>query len=156
MIEFEIPGRKKIRAEHLVLDYNGTVAVDGELLPGISGLLNLLSEKIEVHVITADTFGRAAEELKGVKCTLDIIGSGDQQRQKADFIASLGADSVVAVGNGYNDLLMLRDSAVGIAVIQKEGASAGAVAESDIITTSVTDALELLLNPLRVAATLRW
>ncbi len=155
MIEFKIPGIKTIQAEHLVLDYNGTVAVDGRLLPAISDKLNVISDRIEVHVITADTFGEAAAELQGVKCTLDIIKNGDQQKQKSDFIASLGADKVIAIGNGFNDLLMLKDAALGIAVVQEEGASAKTIFAADIVVVSITDALDLLLNPLRIAATLR-
>jgi soluble P-type ATPase len=50
---------------------------------------------------------------------------------------------------------MLEESILGIAVIQKEGASAKTVAAADIVVTSITDALELVLNPLRIAATLR-
>lgn len=155
MIEIDIPGIMKIYSEHLVLDYNGTLAEDGKIIPGIGDIINRISENLEVHVITADTFGKAADELAGVKCTLDIIGRGDQQKQKADFITSLGAEKVIAIGNGFNDLLMLKDSALGIAVIQKEGASAKTVAAADIVVTSIKDALELLLNPLRIAATLR-
>jgi soluble P-type ATPase len=155
MIKIDIPGIKKINAEHLVLDYNGTVAVDGNLISGAADLLNQISSELEVHVITADTFGKAAAELAGLKCTLDIIGTGDQQKQKSGFIASLGSEKVIAIGNGFNDLLMLKDSALGIAVIQKEGASAKAVAAADIVVTSIIDALELILNPLRIAATLR-
>ncbi len=155
MIEIDIPGIKKISAEHLVLDYNGTVAVDGHLISGVADLLNLISSALEVHVITADTFGKAAAEIAGVKCTFDIIGTGDQQKQKADFIATLGPEKVIAIGNGYNDAAMLSDAALGIAVIQKEGASVKTVAAADIAVTSIKDALELLLNPLRIAATLR-
>ena len=155
MIEIDIPGQGIIRAEHLVLDYNGTLAADGNLIPGTAELLNRISENLEVHVITADTFGKASAELAGVKCTLDIIGNGDQQIQKAAFIRSLGAEKVIAIGNGFNDLMMLRDAALGIAVVQMEGASAKTVAASDIIVNSVIHALDLLLNPLRIAATLR-
>ena len=155
MIEIDIPGIKKIYAEHLVLDYNGTVAEDGKLIMGVSGILNTLSDRLKVHVITADTFGNASAELTGVKCTLDIIGKGDQQKQKLDFISSLGSDKVIAIGNGYNDMLMLREAVLGISVIQKEGASAKTVAAADIVVTSIIDALELILNTLRIAATLR-
>lgn len=155
MIQVDIPGIKKIYVEHLVLDYNGTVAEDGKLINGVADILNRISDNLEVHVITADTFGKSAEELKGVKCTLDIIGKGDQQKQKLDFIESLGAEKVISIGNGFNDLLMLEESILGIAVIQKEGASAKTVAAADIVVTSITDALELVLNPLRIAATLR-
>lgn len=155
MIEIDIPGIKKIHAEHLVLDYNGTVAEDGKLINGVAEILNRISDNLEVHVITADTFGKAAEELKGVKCTLDIIGKGDQQKQKLDFVESLGAEKVISIGNGFNDLLMLKESALGITVIQKEGSSAKTLGAADIVVTSIIDALELILNPLRIAATLR-
>jgi soluble P-type ATPase len=155
MIEIDIPGIKKIYAEHLVLDYNGTVAEDGKVIPGVADILNSISDNLEVHVITADTFGKAAAELKDVKCTLDIIGKGNQQKQKLDFITSLGPDKVIAAGNGFNDMLMLNSAALGIAIIQKEGASAKTVAAADIIVTSINDALGLILNPLRIAATLR-
>jgi len=121
MIEIDIPGIRKIYAEHLVLDYNGTVAEDGKLIPGVAGILNLISDNLEIHVITADTFGNSKSELSGIKCTLDIIGKGDQQKQKLDFIESLVTEKVISIGNGFNDLLMLKESALGIAVIQKEG-----------------------------------
>ncbi len=155
MIEIDIPGIRKIYAEHLVLDYNGTVAEDGKLIPGVAGILNRISENLEIHVITADTFGNSASELSGIKCTLDIIGKGDQQKQKLDFIESLVTEKVISIGNGFNDLLMLKESALGITVIQKEGAAAKTLAAADIVVTSIIDALELMLNPLRLAATLR-
>lgn len=155
MIEINIPGITKLHAEHLVLDYNGTVAEDGKLIIGVAEILNRISDNLEVHVITADTFGKAAEELEDVKCTLYIIGKGDQQKQKLDFIESLGAEKVISIGNGFNDVLMLKESSLGIAVIQKEGTSAKTLGAADIVVTSITDALELILNPLRIAATLR-
>lgn len=35
MITIEIPGRKPLHIAHVVLDYNGTIAVDGILLEGV-------------------------------------------------------------------------------------------------------------------------
>ncbi len=119
MIQIDIPGIKKIYAEHLVLDYNGTVAEDGKLINGVADIVNRISDNLEVHVITADTFGKSAEELKGVKCTLDIIGKGDQQKQKLDFIESLGAEKVISIGNGFNDLLMLEESVLGLLLFRR-------------------------------------
>ena len=34
MIKIEIPGRETIEIEHVVLDYNGTIALDGRLIAG--------------------------------------------------------------------------------------------------------------------------
>ena len=54
-----------------------------------------------------------------------------------------------------NDRLMLKEAALGIAVILKEGASAESVAAADVVCTDIVAALELLQNPLRLIATLR-
>jgi hypothetical protein len=35
MIAIDIPGRRELRLNHLVLDYNDTVAVDDKLLAGL-------------------------------------------------------------------------------------------------------------------------
>jgi len=155
MIEYKIPGLKTVRAEHLVLDYNGTIAVDGMLIPGVSEMLGRIAPDLKVHVVTADTFGRAAAQLEGAPCSLAVLDPGDQDLRKLEYISALGAGSVIAIGNGRNDSLMLRDSAIGIAVIQAEGASAVTIMNSDIVCNSILDALETVLNPLRVAATLR-
>ncbi|HKJ46485.1 MAG TPA: hypothetical protein VJ991_11715, partial [Balneolales bacterium] len=58
-------------------------------------------------------------------------------------------------GNGRNDRLMLDEAAVGIAVIQKEGASFQSLQAADVICTNIIDALELLVYPKRLTATLR-
>lgn len=50
---------------------------------------------------------------------------------------------------------MLRSCALGIAVILAEGASALSLQEADVVVTRVQDALELLLAPRRLFATLR-
>lgn len=54
--------------EHLVLDFNGTLAIDGKFIDWVVQLLNKLSEQLSIHVITADTFGTVAEVLKEVNC----------------------------------------------------------------------------------------
>lgn len=65
MIEINIPGFGNLQLAHLVSDYNGTLAVDGKPLPGVSEALEALSSDIQIHVVTADTFGLAADELAG-------------------------------------------------------------------------------------------
>lgn len=155
MIEYSIPGYKNISAEYLVLDYNGTIAVDGVLISGVTDMLKRISEHLEIHVVTADTFGRAGAQLEGAACRLTVLEPGDQDMQKARYIKMLGPENVIAVGNGRNDSLMLKEAAVGIALVQAEGAAAAAILNSDIICNSVTDAFGIILNPLRMTATLR-
>ena len=155
MISITIPGTGKLDLDHLVLDYNGTLAVDGVLLPGVAPTLQSLSQQIGIHVITADTFGKAGEGLAEVDCQLTVLDPGRQDQAKLDFVAHLGADQTVAIGNGRNDALMLEAAALGIAVILGEGASSVSLGKADVVCTHVVDALELLLHPLRLAATLR-
>ena len=155
MIKIEIPGIKTIIIEYLVTDYNGTLAQDGKLLENVSEKLNKLSEQVKIFVITADTFGKATENLKDINCELHIIAKNSQAEAKLEFIKNLGADKVCAIGNGNNDELMLKGSVLGIAVEQGEGLATKSLIASDIVCKSITDALDLLLNPKRLVATLR-
>ncbi|MDR3425676.1 MAG: HAD hydrolase family protein [Alphaproteobacteria bacterium] len=155
MIEINVPGFGNLQLLHLVLDYNGTIAFDGVLLPGVSEALGTLAQDIQIHVITADTFGVAAAQLAALPVELTVIPVEFQAEAKLSFVSRLGVDSVVAFGNGRNDCKMLEAVAVGIALVQKECASAEAVASADVVSTSILDALELLCNPKRLIATLR-
>lgn len=155
MIKIEIPGREIIQAGHLVLDYNGTLAIDGILIPGVEERLNTLADKMAIHVVTADTFGKARQSLSNIRCSCDVIQGKNHQQYKKEFVSQLGAEKVIAIGNGLNDALMVKEAALGIVLIQAEGASAKALANADIVCTDIIDALDLLDNPLRIAATLR-
>lgn len=155
MIEINVPGCTLLQARMLVLDYNGTLAIDGNILPGVRERLLSLAPEIEIIVLTADTFGKAAANLRGIPCRLVILEGSDQQEQKAAFIRNLGTQNVIAIGNGVNDAKMLKDAALGIAVIQKEGASSLALSSADILSLDILDALDLLVNPMRLKATLR-
>ena len=155
MINIAIPGFKNLQLEHLVLDYNGTIAIDGMLIPGVADALLSLSADMALHVITADTFGDASTQLAQLPVLLTLLPPGDQAQAKLDFVNRLGAESVIAIGNGRNDRDMLKLAAVGIALLQKEGASAQTVASADIVCSNIHDALELLRHPKRLIATLR-
>jgi len=155
MLELRIPGRETLSIEHLVLDYNGTLAVDGNLLSAVAERLLALAERVSIHVITADTFGLAAVETSQLPVTLQIIGPGDQARAKLALVESLGPAQVVAMGNGANDRLMLERAALGLCVLGTEGAATAAVLAADILVRNPTDGLDLLLHPGRLAATLR-
>lgn len=155
MLEIDIPGFATLRLAHLVSDYNGTLALDGRLLPGVAEALRALAPLLTIHVITADTFGIAGGELAGLPLTLTIAPPDDQSAAKLAFVNGLGADSVVAIGNGRNDRLMLRAAALGLALVQREGGAAETIASADVLAASVLDALDLLQHPLRLRATLR-
>jgi soluble P-type ATPase len=155
MIEISIPGYGDLCLEHLVLDYNGTVALDGRLLFGVRERLERLADQLTIHIITADTFGQAADYLAGIPCQLDVLPPGRQDEAKRDFVRGLGVGRCVCVGNGRNDRQMLQEAALGIAVLQDEGAAAAALLAADVVAPDIQSALELLMQPLRLVATLR-
>ena len=154
-IPLDIPGFGTLAPAHLVLDYNGTIALDGTLLPGVAQRVRELAERMEVRVVTADTFGRVRAELEGLPCAVEILTPGDEARAKLAVIERLGASRVVAVGNGANDALMLGAAALGVAVIGGEGAAMAAIKAADVVVHDVLAGLDLLLHPLRLKATLR-
>lgn len=155
MPEIDIPGFARLQLDHLVSDYNGTLALEGHLVLGAREALIALAADFQIHVITADTYGLAHRYLAGLPVKLTIIPSEGQAETKLEYVRHLGADRVVAVGNGRNDRLMLEAAALGIALIQKEGAATAAIRNADVVTTSVLEALDLLLQPDRLIATLR-
>ena len=155
MLRIDIPGGPVLNLAHLVLDYNGTLAVDGSLAEGVAPRLQALAAHLQIHVITADTFGSVQREVAALPCQVVVIGREDQAGEKLKYIQGLGIEQTVCVGNGVNDRLMLQAAALGIAVIQAEGAAGVTLQAADVITTSITDALDLLLRPLRLTATLR-
>ncbi len=155
MITVDIPGHRPMQQVHLVLDYNGTLAVDGEIEPGVARALDSLSSQIAIHVVTADTFGLAAERLAGCPVQLSVLPPGDQDVAKRSYVDDLGAESTVAIGNGRNDRLMLRHAGLGIAVILDEGAAFETLAAADVVCRGILPALDLLTHPLRLKATLR-
>jgi P-type E1-E2 ATPase len=156
MLEIDIPGFGTVKLEHLVSDFTGTLSVDGKLVPGVKDTLNKISEILKVHILTADTFGMAKQELEGINCEFHILTGPEHDVQKELYVKKLGADSVVALGNGNNDRKMLKVAKIGIAVCLKEGCAKDAVVSADIVVTSALDALELLLNTKRLKATLRF
>jgi soluble P-type ATPase len=155
MLETIIPGHKTLLLSYLVLDYNGTIACDGHLIPGVRERLEALSKSVSIHILTADTFGSVQKEMTGIPCEVVVIGKENQTRAKADYVRQLGLQKTVTVGNGRNDALMLKEAVLGIAVIQEEGGAVETVLVADIATHSILDALDLLLHPLRLTATLR-
>ncbi|HEY3077358.1 MAG TPA: hypothetical protein VGJ74_19470 [Burkholderiales bacterium] len=141
--------------EHLVLDYNGTLAMDGRLLPGVKSRLDRLTRSLRIHVVTADTFGKARASLANLDCRLEILASGAEDRAKAAYVRRLGAERVACIGNGRNDRLMLKTARLGVAVIQAEGAAVQTLAAADLVLPSIIDALDLFQKPRRLVASLR-
>ena len=156
MFELDIPGFGPVRLEHLVSDFTGTLSVDGKLLPRVRERLNRVAALVRIHILTADTFGKARAELKGVRCEVHILSGEDHDVQKEKYVRRLGAKGVVAFGNGKNDRRMLKAAKIGVAVSEGEGCAVDAIIAADIHVRKAVDGLDLLLKPKRLKATLRF
>ncbi len=156
MFELDIPGFGPVHLEHLISDFTGTLSVDGKLIPGVRDRLNTLAEIMTIHILTADTFGRAREELQAVDCRIMILTGADHDLQKEGYVKSLGSEGVIAFGNGNNDRRMLKAAKIGIAVSEGEGCAVDAIQAADIHVRSALEGLDLLLHPKRMKATLRF
>jgi len=161
MIELSVPGRGAIRLEHLVCDVNGTLAVDGRLIDGVSRMFGILRDRLSIHLLTADTHGRQALIDQQLNLTASRIKpapdneTGWEAMQKQQFVQELGADRVVAIGQGANDALMLRAATIGICVLSPEGTAVETLTSADLVVPNILAALEMLEKPLRLVATLR-
>ena len=155
MITIDIPDFGKYDIEHLVCDFNGTLAEGGSLIPGVADALNQLSRTVQVHIVTADTFGTAVKELDGIKCKIHTLRPDEQRHAKLAYVYILGPQHTISVGNGRNDVDMLRAAAVGITVINAEGAAGEALMAADVVCNNIGDALAILKDRKRLIATLR-
>lgn len=155
MIDIDIPGFGDLEIEHLILDYNGTLALDGKLLPGVRKMITELSQDIEVHVVTADTLGQCEEELNDLPVTIHILSACPEDVAKLNYVKELGAEKCACIGNGRNDKLMLSEAVLGIIVFGPECASIEASKAADLGAADINQALGLFTHPIRLLATLR-
>jgi len=155
MIEISIPGYRKLHLEHLVMDYNGTLACDGILEESVKPCLEELARDLSVHIVTADTFGSVRSTFSGDPYKVEILPKEDQAGAKLGYIREIGPDRCVVLGNGRNDRLMLEQAALGIGVMLAEGMAREALEAADVLVFGIVPALELLTRPLRLTATLR-
>ena len=151
-VTLELPGGATRTFTDLVLDYTGTLSLDGTLLPGVADRIRKIAAALRITVLTADTFGMAKSQLAGLPIEVRIVQTG---QDKAEFVKKLGAERVIAVGNGRNDVTMMVFAGLGIAVIGPEGAAGELLHVADVVTRDIHDALDLITNPLRLKATLR-
>lgn len=154
-MRIDIPGWGNMDIGNIVLDLNGTLATDGRIPPELKEKINSLCKMANVYILTADTQGTADEEIQGMNAQLIKIPEGDSKTGKFEFLKTLDLEMTVAIGNGNNDQLILKEAALGIAFLGEEGVSVPAVKSADIIVKNIHNALDLFLKPKRLIATLR-
>lgn len=155
MIDLTIPGVGNVQIVHLILDINGTLALDGKILDGIPRALTSLSKRMEIHLVTADTYGKQEFIDRQLGMTAVRLQPGNEAEQKGEYVKSLGADHCAAIGQGSNDARMLAEAFLGIAILSPEGLSNESMKSAKIIMPDIFSAFTLLENPQRIVATLR-
>lgn len=154
MIYIEIPGRKPLTISHIVLDYNGTIAVDGILIEGVKEQLLQLKKAVDIHVLTADTYGSVKKQCEPLGIDVKTFPREGAAACKKEIVKSLSGEKV-CIGNGFNDIEMFDEADLSVAVVNAEGMCAQLIAHADVFTISMQDALNLFLKPDRLKATLR-
>lgn len=155
MIKIEIPGWTMLGLQHLVLDVNGTIAKDGQIIEGVAERLDALRAKLDLHLVTADTYGSQEAIDRILHLTAIRIPLKNQAKAKLEYVERLGASTVAAIGNGSNDSAMLERSALGILVFGSEGSAVETLLKAKIVVPDILSALDLLIYPKRLIATLR-
>ena len=156
MIQLHISGRKEeLRLEKLMLGFNGTLAIDGNILDGVEQRINALSEQLRVFVVTSDCHWAARQQLRNCSCEVHVVGQEGLGQEKLTFLRMLGEDVTACIGNGMGDRYVLQAAALGVTVCLQEGTATAAAINSDIVCRDILDALDLFLNPLRIVTTLR-
>lgn len=155
MLELNIPGWGELQFQHIVLDVNGTLALDGTLIEGVARRIGSLRNILDVHLLTANTHGRQAaiDQMLGLQAT--ILQPGDEARQKKGYIQNLGAARTIAIGQGANDALMLREARLGICILSVEGLATETLLAADLLMPDIHSALDLFEKPIRLIASLR-
>lgn len=154
-MKIEIPGYKNLDLTYLVLDYNGTIAVDGQIPDNVRESLKRLAERFRIYVVTADTHGNAKAACADIPADIRTFPSADAAHAKKEIVEGLGREKCVCVGNGRNDVLMCQIAALSVGVMDAEGMYGRLAAETDICVRSIQEGLELLINEKRLIATLR-
>jgi len=154
MLSIQLPGQAPLELHHLVLDFNGTLALRGAVVDGVAECCQKLSQHLQLHCVTGDTYGTAKDALEGLPISLHVLPPTGQSLAKRDFVAQLQG-GVCAIGNGWNDRLMLAEAELGLAVMMSEGAASATLMAANVIFSSILDALDALSIPERMIALLR-
>ncbi len=160
MIHLDIPGFGAREIVTVISDYSGTHAFGGALRPGVKARLAALAERVGVHIVTSDTFGTAERELDGLPVTLRMLAGEGHDEQKRAYALEHDPTHVAAFGNGRNDRLLLHAvreaGGLAIAVDNGEGCATDAILAAHVLVHGSENALDLLLDPSRITATLRF
>jgi soluble P-type ATPase len=154
MISIQRPGMESLDIHFVLIDFEGTLAMDGRVHPKAKDKVNLLSKRATIYILTKSNREKVEEALRKMKVEILYVTEGDSSQQKLNALQRLGPHQTAVIGNGLDDVRIMEQAGLGMCVIGKEGASAEAMAKADLVVTHVLDALDFLLKPMRQRAIL--
>lgn len=159
-ITIDIPGFGKVQINAILSDYTGTLAFSGKLVTGIKDRLLRLGHLVDIHIVTADSFGTAEEQLQGLPVALRRLEAKGEDVQKQRYALELNPCYVASFGNGNNDRLHLKvvkeAGGLAVAIENGEGCAVEAILNANVFVVGAVNAFDLLLEPTRLRATLRF
>ncbi|MBD3215139.1 MAG: hypothetical protein GF311_21210 [Candidatus Lokiarchaeota archaeon] len=157
MKKLYIPNFGEILIRNILFDVNGTVQFFGNISEDLNERFQKLKEIYNIFLVSADTRGNLEEianrlQVKFIKITPKDISESQAKNYQLD---KLGKNETIAIGNGNNDSLMLKNSIIGILIIGSEGATIESLLNSDLVFTNPIDVLDFLMDDDAIIGTLR-
>lgn len=150
---YKIPGVGELKLNTLILDLNGTLTVKGKIPDGVKERLTQLKELgYRILFFTGNTRNNADEIASELGIEWILAESGIAKRDEA---LKLDPSTCVSIGNGLIDLELMKVVRLRIVTLQSEGAHVQTLLNSDVVIPSIVDALDLLIDPATLVATLR-
>lgn len=154
MILIQRPGQEAIEINYILIDFEGTLASDGRVHPKAKDKINLLSKRTKIYILAKGEKEKIQETLRRVKAEIFFVKEEESSSQKLELLLNLGPSRSIVIGNGMDDVRMMEEAGLSMAIIGKEGISGELIQTADLIFTDIIDALDFLLKPLRQKATL--
>lgn len=143
----------ELEIDTLAMDLNGTLTVDGAVVPGVaSSLAKLQSAGLRLYIITGDVRGtarRIVSELARGGVNIELLICKDARGTafaKLSRLLDVGLDGLAYIGNGQGDALAVRAAAFSVVTTQAELSSAETIAGAVGHATCITHALTGLLD----------
>lgn len=150
---YNIPQIGELTLNTLILDLNGTLTVRGVIPDGVKERLATLKEHgYRILFLTGNTRNNADEIASSLGIEWMLAETGAEKR---DAALALDPNTCVSIGNGLIDLELMQVVRLGIVTLQAEGVHVQTMLAADIVVPSILDALDLLIDPATLVATLR-
>jgi soluble P-type ATPase len=152
-MKYTIPGAEDIEITAIVIDFNGTLAVRGEVVQGAAEKINQMKQLgFRIILVTSDQRGNA--KAAAAKLGIEFVEAKDAGA-KEKFMLTLDSGKVAAIGNARIDTGLYKKAKIRVATLQAEGIHTGILPFVDMIVPSVIDALDLFMDADTFVATMK-